>query len=106
MQQGQANASRAEQAGAASPLQGLVIAMGGLGIVERLFARLDTVAPDDIEPDVAKVHEVIEQQLKISGGSIGEMFGNLFGGLLQGIVYQESFNRVDVYSKANCAVTL
>lgn len=95
-----------EAAGDKDPLLGL---LGGTAMMAQsigdtvvLFDKLDKVAPDDIEPDVAAVRDNIKSQLEAVSGVASDPLGALVGSLFMGLTAGGSWQRVSDYVVANC----
>jgi hypothetical protein len=65
-----------------------------------LFAKLQAVAPSDIEPDVAQLQQALQQEAN------SEDSGDLLGGLVQGIALgastQQAENNVNAWTLKHC----
>ena len=67
-----------------------------------LFEKLDKVAPEDIEPDVAAVRDNIQSQLEAVSGAASDPLGALVGSLFMGLTAGGSWQRVSDYVVTNC----
>ncbi|HPB73558.1 MAG TPA: hypothetical protein PLX71_11335 [Phycicoccus sp.] len=81
---------------------GLGMALGAMGDVVTIFDKLDKVAPDDIEPDVAKIRDSLQKQIDTAGNSISDPLGGLASGLMSALTTQGSWQRVNEYVVAHC----
>jgi hypothetical protein len=84
------------------PLATLVALFGAPQQLEVFFARLDKVAPDSIEPDVAAVQQSFQQEVDGVGSAASNPFGAVLGGLVSGLANVPSFQAVDTWTEANC----
>jgi hypothetical protein len=92
----------------AQVLTDLVLGIQSLGDVSVILAKLDKVAPDDIEPDVAAV----QASWKDMQGTLGDEASNAFnptglvGAMLKGLLLSAesngSWQRVGVYIQQHC----
>jgi hypothetical protein len=67
-----------------------------------LFDRLQKVAPDEIEPDVATLRDAFKRQADSLGSDAGHPFAGLFQGLMMGLATAPAEQRVDDWTKRNC----
>lgn len=95
-----------QAAGEDDPLLGL---LGGASMMAQsigdtvvLFEKLDKVAPEDIEPDVAAVRDNIKSQLDAASGAASDPLGALVGSLFMGLTAGGSWQRVSDYVVTNC----
>jgi hypothetical protein len=89
-------------------LTDLILGFQSLGDVSVILAKLDKVAPDDIEPDVAAV----QASWKDMQGTLGDEASNAFNptglvgamvkGLLMSVESNGSWQRVGDYVQHNC----
>ncbi|TFV88575.1 hypothetical protein [Blastococcus sp. CT_GayMR16] len=70
------------------------------------FDRLEKVAPDDIQPDVAQLRDAFQQQADSMGDTAAGMFSNplgtALGSLAAGMSTSGASQRVDAYTLENC----
>ncbi|MFL5955562.1 MAG: hypothetical protein ACJ76I_15800 [Gaiellaceae bacterium] len=103
------NAQAKAVQGSSDPLAGALgaaaMSVEAMGDVRAMFDRLDRVAPESIEPDVAAVRDSFSQQLDAMKGVATNPLGALMGGLISGIASSGSFQRVDGWTKQNCGST-
>jgi hypothetical protein len=70
------------------------------------FDKLDKVAPDDIEPDVAQLRDGFQKQADSLGDQAAGMFSNplgtALGSLASGMSLSGASSRVDAYTLKNC----
>ena len=90
----------------ANPLGSLLVGVGslaeGLGDAVVLYDRLERVAPEDIQPEVAAVRDGLQQQVDALSNSAANPLGALGAGLFGGLAMQGSATRVDAYVAQNC----
>jgi uncharacterized protein YceK len=67
-----------------------------------IFDKLDRVAPDEIEPDVAAVRDSLKAQIESAGEMATDPLGALAGGLVQGLSTGGSWQRVGDYVTTHC----
>ena len=95
-----------KSAGEEDPLAGLlggtVMVAQSLGDTIIIFDKLDKVAPEDIEPDVAAVRDSLKSQLESVSDMASNPLGALVGGLFQGLASGGSWQRVSDYLVENC----
>lgn len=77
-------------------------AFEAMGDVVIIFDKLERVAPDDIQPDVAAIHDSLKKQIDSAGDSFKNPLGALAGGLVSGLTTMGSWRRVEQYIEANC----
>lgn len=84
-------------------VNGFATVAGEPADLANLFGKLDNVAPNDIEPDVATLRDAFKKESdamdSMAGGNI---LGGLGSGLMLGLSTQGAFNRVGVYITKNC----
>ncbi|MGV1004808.1 MAG: hypothetical protein ACOYEV_08575 [Candidatus Nanopelagicales bacterium] len=97
-----------KSAGEQDPLAGL---LGGTAMVAQslgdtiiIFDKLDKVAPDDIQPDVAAIRDSLKSQMESVSEMASNPLGALVGGLFQGLASGGSWQRVSDYLVVNCGV--
>jgi len=73
-----------------------------LGDIVIIFDKLDKVAPDDIEPDVAAIRDALKKQNESAKDSYNDPIGSLLGGLVSGLTTSGSWTRVGDYVTENC----
>lgn len=92
--------------GQGDPLAGLFAGVGSLlqaqGDMVVMFERLDRVAPDDIEPDVAAVRDAFKQQAEAMRNAASNPLGAFGAGLLGAIQSSGSWEQVDTYVTKHC----
>jgi hypothetical protein len=66
------------------------------------FARLDKVAPDDIEPDVAVLQNAFQQESNNLGATALNPLNGLVQGLATGLGSSASYTRVDTWTTQHC----
>jgi hypothetical protein len=97
---------QAASAQGTDPLSGLVSLTGNLleaqGDLVVLFARLDQVAPSEIEPDVAAVRDGLKQQADAVRNAGTDPLGAFAGGFISALQSRGSVNSVESYLKSNC----
>lgn len=71
---------------------------------ERLFAKLERVAPDEIQADVEVVRESIKESTDAAIDGIDNPIGALIKGGLSILTRSSSFERVDKYTADNCGL--
>lgn len=81
---------------------GAAMTVEALGDIVVMFDALDTVSPDDIEPDVAAIHDSLQKQLDSMGDSAQHPVGGLISSLSAALATQGSWQRVGDYVKNNC----
>lgn len=81
---------------------GAAMTVQALGDIVVMFDALDKVAPDDIEPDVAAIHDSLQKQLDSMGDNAQHPVGGLLSGLSAALATQGSWQRVGDYVKTNC----
>jgi hypothetical protein len=90
----------------ADPLGSLATTLGtaleAQGDLVVLFDRLDKVAPDEIEPEVAAVRDAMKKQVDAAGDALKDPLGALGSALLNGLTNMGSYNAVDQYIQSNC----
>ena len=69
-----------------APLQSMFTGLASVGEIPVIFDKLDKVAPDDIEPDVAAVRDSFKQQINGLGGAASNPFGAFASELISGLV--------------------
>lgn len=88
------------------PLAALLVGLGSLveaqGDLVVMFDRLEGVAPDDIQPEVAAVRESLQRQLDAAGESVGDPLGGLGSSLVAGVSAMGSYAAVQNYISSNC----
>jgi hypothetical protein len=67
-----------------------------------IFDKLDQVAPDDIEPDVAAIRDSLKAQTASAGGAYKDPIGTMLGGLVSSMTTTGSWQRVSDYVVAQC----
>jgi hypothetical protein len=77
-------------------------AVEAMGDAVRIFDRLDRVAPDDIQPDVAAIRDSLQKQIDNAGDAVSNPLGALAGGLVSGLSTMGSWQRVEDYIETNC----
>lgn len=101
-----AAAAQTEAAGKKHPMlgvfSGLVTTFAAIGDIEIIFDKLDRVAPDDIEPDVAKIRDSLKSQTDSAGGAYKDPIGTVVGGLVSGLTTVGSWQRVSEYVVQQC----
>lgn len=83
-------------------MQYLGAALGTEGDMELMFRKLDQVAPDDIEPDVAQVLEAYQKAQDAAGGSFTNPLGALGGSLVAGLSSMGAEHDIETYVNQNC----
>lgn len=83
-------------------LGGTAMIAQSLGDVIVIFDKLDKVAPDDIEPDVAAVRDSMKSQLDSASDMMSDPLGAIMGSLMQGLTSGGSWQRVSDYVQTNC----
>lgn len=95
-----------ESMGDQDPLAGL---LGGaatlaqsLGDTIIIFEKLEKVAPEEIQPDVAAVRDSLKAQIDAVTEAANNPLGALIGGLVQGMTAGGSWQRVEAFTLAHC----
>lgn len=83
-------------------LSGTAMLAQASGDVIVIFDKLDKVAPDDIEPDVAAIRDTLKSQAEKAPGAISDPLGTIVGGLVQSLMVSGSWQRVGDYVITNC----
>lgn len=81
---------------------GLAQALSTVTDLPHMFDRLDKVAPEEIEPDVAAVRDYLQKSIDSAGDAVQNPGGALVNGLLGSFQVSNSFNRVGKYVQATC----
>lgn len=88
------------------PLMSLIVALGSLveaqGDLVVMFDRLEKVAPEEIQPEVAAVRDSMKDQLDSAGDAVGDPLGALGGALVAGLASMGSYSAVERYIESNC----
>lgn len=87
---------------AAALFGGLGEALSALTDLPHMFDRLDKVAPDDIEPDVAAIRDFLQKQIDSAGDAVQNPGGALIGNLMGSFQVSSSWERVGAYVKDTC----
>jgi hypothetical protein len=102
-------ATRSQQVAAAGEQDPLLGVIGGLGSsieamgdVVIIFEKLDKVAPDDIEPDVAAIRDALKESVNNAGEAVSNPLAALAGGLMSGLATMGSWQRLGDYVVTNC----
>jgi hypothetical protein len=100
----QGTALRDQWAGSSNrdPLDALLTLFEAPQQLELFFARLDSVAPGSIEPDVAAVQQAFKQEVSSLGSAATNPLGGILGGLVSGIANAPAFQAVDNWTSQNC----
>jgi hypothetical protein len=90
-----------------NPITFIATALGVPTQVAQLFDKLDKVAPDDIEPDIATEAHFWHQQAESQGQQAsslfsGNPFGALAGSLISSLADAPTEQRIDSYTSAHC----
>lgn len=97
-----------EKSNSGNALSNLLLGIQSLGDVKVILTKLDKVAPDDIEPDVAEVLDSWKKMQDTLGDEAGNALnpGGLIGAMLKGLIAsiqsQGSWERVGSYVTKNC----
>ena len=87
-------------------LSSLVSSMGSIaqepGDMAVLFDRLDKVAPNDIEPDVAAVRDALKKNNDTASKASGNWLSAIANSFVTGIQSMGSMQKVDSYITKNC----
>lgn len=83
-------------------LAGLATGLQAVGDVVIIFEKLDKVAPDDIEPDVAAIRDSLKAQTEAASGAVDNPLGAIAGGLVSSLTTAGSWDRVSKYVVAEC----
>lgn len=83
-------------------LSALGTMLGTEGDMELMFRKLDQVAPDDIEPDVAQLLDAFEKAQDAAGGSFSNPLGAIGGSLVAGLSSMGAEHDVETYVNQNC----
>ena len=87
-------------------LDGIVLGLGSaieaVGDTKVMFDKLEAVAPEEIQADVAAVRDSLQQQLEAAGEVASDPFGAFGSGLVSGLASMGSWDRVDHYIQENC----
>lgn len=76
--------------------------LSSLGDTVIIFDKLDKVAPEDIEPDVAAVRDSMKKTIDQAGGMATDPLGSFLGGFLTAMTSQGSWQRVSDYVSVKC----
>jgi hypothetical protein len=77
-------------------------AAGTILSVPELFDRLNKVAPDDIEPDIANIRDSLRAAREQAGANAGDPLTGMASSLVAGMAAGPSWERVSKYVDANC----
>lgn len=81
---------------------GVATSLQAIGDVEIIFDKLDKVAPDDIEPDVAAIRDSLQKQTDSAGDAVHNPLGTLVNGLVSSLTTMGSWQRVSDYVVTEC----
>jgi hypothetical protein len=70
--------------------------------IPEMFDRLDKVAPDDIEPDVARIRDSLKESRDAAAQSKGDPLAALGPALISGLTTMDAWSRVGSYVDRNC----
>jgi hypothetical protein len=84
------------------PLTSLASLVAAPQELSTFFARLDKVAPDDIEPDIAVLQRSFQQSSDGLGAAALSPLGGMVSGLVNGLSSSASYTRVDQWTSQNC----
>ncbi|MGY1728095.1 hypothetical protein ACI79J_14090 [Geodermatophilus sp. SYSU D01062] len=88
------------------PLAGMAAMFSAPRDLATFFGRLAEVAPDEIEPDVAALHDAFQEQADSLGSQAGELMDNplgaLAGAFAAGLSTSGAEQRVNQYTLDNC----
>jgi hypothetical protein len=98
----QVDAAVAEKDDATSLFMGVSSLLEAQGDIAVLFDRLERVAPDDIQSDVAALRDTFQQNAKSTAQNATNPFGLLASGLVSAFQNQGSYKRVDQYIRNHC----
>jgi hypothetical protein len=95
-----------DKAGSSDPIGGFIGALGSAlqsqGDLTVMFQRLDDVAPEDIEPDVAAMRDAFRTQAEATRNVGTDPLGALGAGLITGLQSYGSQQQVDAYLRSHC----
>jgi hypothetical protein len=83
-------------------LNGLLQGISAIGHLPVMFDKLDRVAPDEIEPDVANIRDTLKAETQQAAGSASDPLGGLASGLALSLMSAASWERVGTYVDTNC----
>ncbi len=86
----------------AALLGGTAMIAQALGDTIVIFDKLERVAPDDIQPDVAAIRDNLKAQMERASDAVSNPLGSLVGGLVQGLAVGGSWQRVGDYVVTHC----
>jgi hypothetical protein len=84
------------------PLKSLVTLLAAPQELATFFGKLDKVAPDEIEPDVAVVRDTFQKQANSLGDTAKDPLGGALSGLVSSLSAGPAFQRVDTYTSQKC----
>lgn len=84
------------------PLQSLVTVLGVPQDLANLFAELEKVAPEDIQPDVKTLQQAFQKQADQVGDSPADPLTGLANGIILGLATSGPYNRVNAWTEKNC----
>jgi hypothetical protein len=94
---------RAQATAATSdPLGGLIALISVPQDLAAFLGKLDRVAPEEIEPDVAALHDALEKQIAAQGASGAKTAAGLASSLVASLTSARALQRVDVWTVKNC----
>lgn len=83
-------------------LGGTAMLAQSLGDTVVIFEKLERVAPDDIQPDVAIIRDSLQAQIDSASDMATNPLGALVGGLFQSLTTGGSWQRVGDYVVTYC----
>ncbi len=87
------------------PLRGLAFLLGAIGDIQIYIQRLGDAAPPELQPDFEAISGDMDAELPDPTDPMS-MIGALAAALVQGMMHQNSYTRIDQYTEENCGVTL
>lgn len=85
-----------------SYLRGLFALFQSPSDMIELFAKLDAVAPSDIEPRIASVETALKQELSAGGQTLSDPLSALGSGLATAMSSEGDFEAVNAYINQHC----
>jgi hypothetical protein len=81
---------------------GILSGLNAVLTIPEMFDRLDKVAPDDIEPDVARIRDSLKESREAAAQSKGDPLAALGPALVSGLTTMDAWSRVGSYVDRNC----
>lgn len=86
-----------------NPVAGIITALGAPGDLAAFFSGLAKHAPDEIQADVEALAKAFDSQAQNQTNSATHPLSGLVGGMVGAANAAGPYQRVDAYTKANCA---